>query len=420
MSKVICDVCGTTYPETSSVCPICGCAKNTTEQTAADSAQQGEASSYTYVKGGRFSRSNVRKRNKKAKDVSRGGNQKPDSEERVNKGLVAVILILLLAIVAVLIYIGVRFLFPTDVPDPSENGASQTTGESISGTTSMPTLPEDIFCTGLKLSNTTIEFSEAGVKWQLSVEKEPKDTTDELTFTSSNEQVATVDETGNIVSVGGGEAVITVKCGGQSAECKILCNFTDPSQPTAQPTEPQVEIPAGFVLTLRHEEFTISKNYPDPVPLYKKNDNVKATDITWTVENPEVASVDENGVVSPVGKGYTVVRATIGDQTATCKVHVSFTPAQQTEAAYIISHKDVTLYIGGADSFRLTLETKEGVNVDAEWVASAEGYVTIDGKNITAVKPTADLPARSITLTATVEEQTYTCIVRVAEKTAEE
>ena len=25
MSKVICDVCGTTYPDTASVCPICGC-----------------------------------------------------------------------------------------------------------------------------------------------------------------------------------------------------------------------------------------------------------------------------------------------------------------------------------------------------------------------------------------------------------
>ena len=25
MSKIICDICGTTYPETAECCPICGC-----------------------------------------------------------------------------------------------------------------------------------------------------------------------------------------------------------------------------------------------------------------------------------------------------------------------------------------------------------------------------------------------------------
>lgn len=412
MSKVICDVCGTTYPETSSVCPICGCAKNTTEQTAADSVQQGEAGAYTYVKGGRFSKSNVRKRNKKTKDAPRMNDQKPEGEEGVNKGLVAVILILLLAIVAVLIYIGVRFLFPADVPNPNETGSA--TGESISGTTSTPTLPEDIFCTGLKLSNTTIEFSEADVVWVLGVEKEPADTTDEVTFSSSNEDVVTVDENGKIVAVGGGEAVITVKCGGQTAECKISCTFTDPSQVTTQPTEPPVIVPPGFQLTLRYEDITISERYPDPVSIYKKNESVKATDITWSSDDPEVASVDENGVVSPVGKGHTVIRATIGDQTASCKVNVAFTPAQQTEPTYKISHKDVTIAVG--ETFMLTLTNSEGAKIQVEWTASEEGYVTIDGSRITGLACGENDTVAHITVSTTYEEETYTCKVNVKPK----
>ena len=28
MSKIICEICGTTYPETASHCPICGCSKD--------------------------------------------------------------------------------------------------------------------------------------------------------------------------------------------------------------------------------------------------------------------------------------------------------------------------------------------------------------------------------------------------------
>ena len=58
MNKVICDVCGTAYPETSSHCPICGCAKKSVDRTSAGE----EDGSYAYVKGGRFSKKNVRKR----------------------------------------------------------------------------------------------------------------------------------------------------------------------------------------------------------------------------------------------------------------------------------------------------------------------------------------------------------------------
>ena len=66
MSKVICDVCGTAYPETADQCPICGCAKPENARAAASdsTAENISGSTYTYVKGGRFSKANVRKRNK--------------------------------------------------------------------------------------------------------------------------------------------------------------------------------------------------------------------------------------------------------------------------------------------------------------------------------------------------------------------
>ena len=28
MSKIICDICGTAYPDTAAECPVCGCAKD--------------------------------------------------------------------------------------------------------------------------------------------------------------------------------------------------------------------------------------------------------------------------------------------------------------------------------------------------------------------------------------------------------
>ncbi len=420
MSKVICDVCGTTYPETASACPICGCAKNTTEQTAADSSQAAESAAYAPVKGGRFSKSNVRKRNKKVRESRRSsGDEEPQDDGAVNKGLVAVVLILLLAIVAVLGYIGVRFLLPEDSTEPSDTGTTQGTEDPAASDSTSPSGDSDKACTDIKLSATTVELTEEGMVWMLSTELTPKDTDEEVTFASADPQVATVDENGKITAVGGGETVITVTCGEITAACNVKCSFG--SAPTTETTEPQVSIPVGFVLTLKYTDITISEKYPDPVALFRDTDEVKAADITWSVDDPEVAAISENGVVSPVGKGYTTVRATFGDQTASCKIIVSFEPSTQPQAKYTISHRDVTLEIGGSDRFTLNLTDEQGANVqNVQWTASEEGYVEIDGKNIKAIQSTQEVQGRYIVVSATVEEYTYSCIVRITEKETDE
>ena len=62
MSKIICDVCGTSYPDTANQCPICGKLKQDNPASATDTVNA-QDNGYAYVKGGRFSHANVRKRN---------------------------------------------------------------------------------------------------------------------------------------------------------------------------------------------------------------------------------------------------------------------------------------------------------------------------------------------------------------------
>ena len=61
MNKVICDVCGTMYPDTAKQCPICGCAAaEPVEAAAVDGMQEeGAVGAYSYTKGGHFSKSNL-------------------------------------------------------------------------------------------------------------------------------------------------------------------------------------------------------------------------------------------------------------------------------------------------------------------------------------------------------------------------
>jgi len=438
MSKVICDVCGTTYPETEAACPICGCAKDALSQTAADGVQGGETGAYTYVKGGRFSKANVKKRNTTGKEVRYAAaepknkepkekeikNKEPKKQEPdngANKGLVIVVLVLLLAIVAVLGYIGVRFLLPSPEPTPEQDPPSSSSEDPSSSSNNFEG-PIDVVCNKITLSIKIMEL-ELGETFQLSVvEKEPAGATDPVYFESSDEQIATVDvsPSGNatVTAIADGEVIIKVTCGSATEECRVVCGAGQQTPPD-EPDDPDPVVPDGFELTLKLYDVSISQKYPNPVALYVKNDYVQATDITWTVDDPEIAAVDEKGTVSAVSKGQTTVRATYGDQSVECIVRVAFTPEQQEEAPYKISHKDVTLNIGKDDSFRLNLTDAEGVNIAAEWSVNVEGYVTINGKNITGVKPTAELADKCVIVSATVEGHTYSCKVRVAQPKAE-
>lgn len=410
MNKVICDICGTTYPDTSAQCPICGSARNTVDQTMADlETTQERTTTYTPVKGGRFSAANVRKRTGSAPTTaerrSEPVREKREKQDGSGKGLVVVIVILLIAIVAVASYIGIRHLLPggntkPNGKDPVQN--TQQTGPSTAGTTAAK-----IPCTGLKLAGkqegASVSFDQAGAAWLLTVEKIPVDTTDELVFQSADPTIAEVSNTGLITAVSGGETVITVTCGAITAECKVICNMEGVTQPTTEPTKP---IDPNFVLKLNREDFTLTSEGAT-WRLFKDTETVKASDITWISEDETVATV-ENGKVTGVDYGYTTIIARYGDQEVKCVVRVSFKATQQEEGRLKQSHRDVTLKEG--ESFRLSLTDSQGVKVDVEWVPSEEGFLSIDGNKIKAEKETT---AAGITLTATHEGKTYTCIVRV-------
>ena len=78
---------------------------------------------------------------------------------------------------------------------------------------------EPVPCTGISLDKSELTFTEAGTR-TLTATVTPEDTTDALTWESSNANVATV-ENGTVTAVANGSATITARCGNQSAECVV-------------------------------------------------------------------------------------------------------------------------------------------------------------------------------------------------------
>lgn len=117
-----------------------------------------------------------------------------------------------------------------------------------------------------------------------------------LVWSSSDEAVATVDETGNVTAVGAGTADITVALedGNISSTCVV-----------------QVVVPAEGVTA--PETLNLEVNGENTAQLNAKAMPEDATDVTFTYEssNPEVATVDEKGVVTAIANGEADITVTM-------------------------------------------------------------------------------------------------------------
>lgn len=291
MSKIICDVCGTRYPESSEQCPICGCvnksAANEPEQEV-QPAEEFEVPARPRVRGGRFSKANVRKRNKKmavyeepevrtraAEKTAEEEDYEEEYEERDGKGgmlLNVLLVIVIIALLGVSAYIFVQYFMPNFMDNeseiiPSETYVQQTeepTDEPTQEVTEAPTVP----CQQLVLDVTDITLREAGEMYLLNVQVLPEDSTDGIMYISSNDEVATVNEEGRVTAVGEGSVVITVVCGEQQLECNVVCDFS-PEEETEEPTE------AGVTKTVTSKTLNIRSGAGtkhEKVGTYKKGD----------------------------------------------------------------------------------------------------------------------------------------------------
>lgn len=418
--KVICDVCGTTFADTATHCPICGCAKSPAAKTVAGDDVQASPETSTagaYARGGRFAKNNVRRNsNARTGRFSDDRNRKNEPQQG-NKGLIAVVIVLLLAIIMVVVYIGAN-VFLKGLGDTVNNGGNNQSssayqdGDGNQGN-------EEIPCTAITALK-TIHFGEENEQILLSVELVPENTTDPLIYTSSDPSIVTVDANG-LVQPGTkqGEAIITITCGDVTEECKVTSTVGEaPEEP--EPEIPEVVLPEGFELKLKtyqdKGEITLSNQWPTAV-LYKETMGIKASDITWTTSDPAVAIV-ENGKAIGIDHGTCTITATIGDQTATCKVICRVDPVEETP--YKLNIEDVTLYSDSGNKSIAYLELKEtatGAKMQVEWKVSKEGVVEVsDSGKVTACTVTS---STTVNVYTEYEGVTYTCIVRVHPKETE-
>ncbi len=235
-----------------------------------------------------------------------------------------------------------------------------------------------------------------GEETELAVSVKPDNAGDKtVTWSSSDETVATVDATGTVTAVKAGSCTISATANDGSAvvgECAITVE-------DVLPTSITMATELGFTLGDAAQTLV-----PTIAPANATNKSV-----TWKSSDETVATVVD-GVVTPVGVGECTITATsvaAGTVKAECAVSVV---ASTVAVEGVSLDATATVYFGKTTTLTATIAPTNATNKSVTWKSSDETVATVDANGVvTGVK----VGSATITVTTVDGAKTATCAVSV-------
>ncbi len=224
----------------------------------------------------------------------------------------------------------------------------------------------------------------------------------DVVFTSSNEDVVSIiDNTGKFMTLETGTATITATAidgSGVKATCKIVVsdNITKAESVILNTTKATINI--GDTKTIKATVLPT---------------NATLNYVTWNSSNPDVATVDENGVVTGVGAGTATITATAADGSgikATCKVNIKENIIVESVT---LNQKETTIKAGSTQTLTATINPSNATIKSVTWKSSNPKVATVDEKGVVT-----GVSAGTATITATAADGSgvnATCKVTVTE-----
>ena len=241
----------------------------------------------------------------------------------------------------------------------------------------------------------------------------PYDATNKkVTFSSSNPEVATVDDKGNVTATGLGTTVITVT----SAE-----NPDVKKEITVTVEKPFVD---STGLELNKETVIIRKGETDKVIVTVKPDDATDKSVIYKSSDESVVKVDEEGNIIAVGEGTAVIRVSIKGKPHIYKeVWVEIKPEKVPVTDVTPSENEIELEEGATGKVTVTVTPDNATEKGVTYSSSDESVVKVDEKgNIIAVGAgtatitvkSKDDPTKTATVTVKVKAPAhpgYTIVV---------
>ncbi|MDE7347325.1 MAG: Ig-like domain-containing protein [Muribaculaceae bacterium] len=165
-----------------------------------------------------------------------------------------------------------------------------------------------VMVTDIALNTTELSLTE-GETASLTAAVAPENATDKtVTWTSSDESVATVSDKGVVTAVKAGTATITAtSANGKTATCSV--------------TVAANIIPVESI-AISKAELSLTEGETAALTATVAPENATDKIVTWSSSDESVATVDNEGNVTAMAVGDAVITATCGNVSANCNVHV--------------------------------------------------------------------------------------------------
>ena len=254
---------------------------------------------------------------------------------------------------------------------------------------------QDIHATSVSL-DITEKTAERYDDFQLTATIAPLNFTDAVVWTSSNEEVATVSDTGYVEICGVGTTVITVTAGNVKAACKITVpQLID----WIEFDEDEIELKAGETYQL--------KPYISPSDATNKK-------LKYTSSDTKVAEVSASGLVTARSEGEAKIRAAAtdgSDEYAVCYVTVT---GKAKVTGITLDRTSAEVKRGEKLTLNATVSPSYASNKKVVWKSANTKIATVDANG----SVTAKAPGRTKITVTSVENSSYqaSCTVTVPYK----
>jgi N-acetylmuramoyl-L-alanine amidase CwlD len=272
------------------------------------------------------------------------------------------------------------------------------------------TIAQVVNVSAVSLTTTTDELT-VGAIYNLIATVTPDTATNKaIIWTSSNDAIASVDNTGKVTGVSAGTAVITATTedGGKTATWIVTVSaaanpIVKVSSISLNKTSDALSVSGTDILTEAGTDTLTANVAPD---------TATNKTIIWTSSN-NVIVVDNTGKITAKSPGTATITATTadGNKTASCAVTVAIAPVAKVTSMSLNETTD-TLTIGGTDTLTATIAPKTA-NEAVDWTSSNDAVVAVDNTGkITAIS------VGTAIITAMTPDENYiaTCTVTVTKK----
>ena len=258
------------------------------------------------------------------------------------------------------------------VTEPTTEAVTEPTTEAVTEPTTVPkptTVP-----TGIKLNKTDIVLGTTE-SYALSTTV-TNGNLSQVTFSTGNKKIATVDENGKITAVGVGTSKITAKTyNGKTASCTV----------TVKKLADSITLNKTSITLGVGEKYDLNSSIPNNTAAYYR---------LYYSNNTAIAPVQKaGGLVTAKTAGTTTIRCKLSNgKEAICKVTVKSAPSRVT-----VSDKSATLKVGQSKTLKATLNNN-AYSYRSTWTSSNTYVATVNS--------TGKISAKSQG-TATITYKTY-------------